>query len=311
MSRVRELSNHMMRNPQYVTVLPERAARIAELMQDFKLELPTWDFPPFYPQTKDFEEMCLYYLVFNSINYCYFDEYDNRFQDGENRSSTLAGLRITENWEQLKDPQFLSHVDETYMLGELFKAETPISLIKERAFAFREIGTFMLENPDFTFRKLFTKHYNNAYFMSQMIPFYFPSWRDPFFKRAQLFVGMVQGKFGHFDKGLEDLTVFADYRVPQTLHSMGVIRYATSLQSDISSNKLIPYGSKQELEIRAATIVGTDMLTAHLNEYHDGSLNVLHTDYLLWSAMRKRGSLPPGVMSSIDIPHHRTMTTDY
>lgn len=311
MSRVRELSNYMMRNPQFVTVIPERATRLAELMQDFKFELPTWDFPPFYPQTDDFEEMCLYYLVFNSINYCYFDEDDNRFQDGKNRSSTLAGLRITENWEQLKHSQFLSRVDETYLLGELFKAETPISLIKERVAAISEIGNFMLKNPDFTFRKMFAKHYNNAYFVSQMIPTYFPTWKDPFFKRAQLFVGMVQGKFGHFDKGLEDLTVFADYRVPQTLHSMGVIEYRASLLSTVSSNKLIPYGSKQELEIRAASVVGTDMLTAHLNEYHDGALNVLHTDYLLWSAMRKRDSLPPGVMSSIVIPHHRTMTTDY
>jgi len=311
MSRVRELSNHMMRNSEFVQVVPERAATIAKQMQDFKFELPTWDFPPFYPQTDNFEEMCLYYLVFNSINYCYFDEYDNRFQEGKNRSSTLAGLRITENWEQLKDPQFLSNVDETYLLGELFKAETPISLIKERATAFREIGTFMLTSPDFTFQKLFAKHYRNAYFVSQMIPTYFPTWRDPFFKRAQLFVGMVQGKFGHFSSGLEDLTVFADYRVPQTLHSMGIIRYGASLMSTISSNELIPYGSKQELEIRAATVVGTDMLTAHLNEYNDGSLNILHADYLLWSAMRKRDSLPQGVMSSIDIPHHRTMTTDY
>ena len=311
MSRVRELSNQMMRNPRYVKMVPERAETIAELTKDFVFELPTWDFPPFYPQTDDFEEMCLYYLVFNSINYCYFDEYDNKFQDGKNRSSTLAGLRITENWEQMKDPQFLAHVDETYLLGELFEAESPISLVKERVNAFREIGDFMLVNTDFTFRKMFAKHYNNAYFVSQMLPTYFPTWRDPFFKRAQLFVGMVQGKFQHFDVGLEDLTVFADYRVPQTLHSMGMIRYGKSLLRDVASKKLITYGSRQELEIRAATVVGTDMLTAELNEYHDGTLNALHADYFLWSAMRKRDSLPFGVMSSMDIPHHRTMTTDY
>ena len=311
MSRVRELSNHMMRNPQYLAMVPERAARIAELMKDFKFELPTWDFPPFYPQDQSFEDMCLYYLVFNSINYCYFDEYDRRFEDGKNRSSTLAGLRITENWEQMKDPQFLAQVDETYLLGELFKAENPISLVKERAAAFREIGTFLLANPDFTFEKFFTKYQNNAYFVSQVLPTYLPTWRDPFFKRAQLFVGMVQGKFEHFDKGLEDITVFADYRVPQTLHSMGVIRYGASLLSTIGSNELIPYGTRRELEIRAATIVGTDMLTAHLNEYHGGELNVLHTDYLLWSAMRKRDSLPEGIMNLVDMPHHRTMTTDY
>jgi hypothetical protein len=314
MSRVRELANHMMRNPEFVKMVPERAGRIAELTKDFKFELPTWDFPPFYPQSNDFEEMCLFYLLFNSINYCYFDEYGNTFQDGDHRASTLTGLRITENWEQLKDLQFLSHVDETYFLGELFKAETPISLVKERVAAFREIGKFVQVNTDFTFRKMFAKHYNNAYFISQMIPTYLNTWRDPFFKRAQLFVGMVQGRFQDqkpFSRGLEDLTVFADYRVPQTLHSMGIIRYGAYLLSKVSSNELIPYGSKPELEIRAATIVGADMLTAHLNKYHGGSLNALHTDFLLWSAMRRRDSLPPGVMSSIDIPHHCTMTTDY
>lgn len=311
MSRVRELANQMMEDPEFVSLVPERAQAVAEQMKDFVFVLPSWDFPPFYPQTDSFEEMCLYYLVFNSINYCYFDEEGSVFMDGKNRSSTLAGLRITENWEQMKDPHFLSHIDETYLLGELFRAENPISLVKERASAFREIGQFLSQNTDFTFEKLFVKHYNDAYFVSQMIPTYFPSWRDPFFKRAQLFVGMVQGKFGYFKKGLEHLTVFADYRVPQTLHSMGIIRYALPLSNTIASNQLIPYGSKQELEIRAATVVGTDLLTEALNEFHEGELNVLHTDYLLWSAMRKRDSLPDGVMSIIGMPHHRTMTTDY
>lgn len=311
MSRVRELANHLMRDPEFVTIVPGRAQALAEALKDFPVELPTWDFAPFYPQSDNFEEMCLYYLVFNSINYCYFDEYNNRFEDGDHRASTLVGLRITENWEQMKDFQFLSHIDETYLLGELFKAETPISLVKERAAAFREIGEFMRVNVDFTFRKMFAKHHNNAYFVSQMIPTYFPTWRDPFFKRAQLFVGMVQGRFQHFDLGLEDLTVFADYRVPQTLHSMGMLRFNPPFLKSIASNKLVHYGSKQELELRAATIVGADMLTSHLNEYHGGVLNALHADYLLWSAMRKRGSLPFGVMSSMDLPHHRTMTTDY
>jgi hypothetical protein len=202
-------------------------------------------------------------------------------------------------------------VDANYLLGELFRADNPISLVNERAAAFREIGGFLRHSTDFTFDKWFNRCHYNAYLVAQTIPSMLPSWSDPFSKRAQLFVGMVQGKFGCFKRGLEDLTVFADYRVPQTLHSMGIIRYSPELLRIISSNELIPSGSKPELEIRAATIVATDLLTFELNKYHDNSLNVLHVDYLLWSLMRKRNSLPTGVMSLTDIPHHRTMTTDY
>jgi hypothetical protein len=311
MSRVKKLAYSIMRNPQHLTLLPERVEVIAEQLRDFKMEYPAWDYPPFYPQTDDFEEMCMYYLLFNSINYCYFDDYGSVFTDGAHKSSTLAGLRITENLKDLKDPLFLSRVDENYMLSELFEADTPISLVKERTVAFREIGEFLSREPDFSFRKLFTRCYNNAYILSQFIPTLLPSWRDPFFKRSQLFVGMVQGRFNCFEKGLDDLTVFADYKVPQTLHSMGMIRYHFSLYNTISNSSLIASGSKQELEIRAASIVLSDKLTAALNKYHDNSLNALHIDYLLWSAIRNRNSLPRGVMSLVDIPHHRTMTTDY
>ena len=314
MSRVITLSNHLMDNSKFVKVVPERVEFLADFFQDFKFETPSWNFPPFYPQSNDFEEMCLYYLLFNSINYCYFDEYYNIFRDGDRRSSTLAGMRITENWEQLKDPLFLSRVDETYLLGELFKAESPISLVKERAEAFREIGSFMLENTDFTFRKLFSKHYNNIYFVSQMIPTYFKTWRDPFFKRPQLFVGMVQGRFQEdapFDKGLEDLTVYADYRVPQTLHAMGIIEYSAPLLSRIASRELIPSGSRQELEIRAASLVGADLLMLCLNKYRDENINALEMDYFLWSLMHKSSSISSAILISKDMPHHLTMTTDY
>jgi len=311
MSRVRELANHYMSNPGYVTIDYPRVKEVALVLKDFKLELPTWDFPPFYPQSQDFEEMCLYYLLFSSINYCYFDEYGNKFTDGKLRSSTLAGLRITENWEDLKNMEFLAHVDPAYMLGELFKADVPISLVSERAAAFREIGEYLLANPDFTFRKMFARMHDDAYMVSHMIPVVFPTWEDPFYKRAQLFVGMVEGRFPGTFKRLEELTVFADYRIPQTLHSLGILNYSGPLITYIGSETLIPVGSQPEVELRAATIVACDALTEELNEFHGGNLNILHTDYLLWSAMRGKNDLPAGLLVRHQYDHHRTMTTHY
>lgn len=314
MSRVRDLSNHVMDNAIQVSIDHGRVCSVAESLQDFDFEIPTWDFAPFYPQSDDFEEVCLFYLLFNSINYCYFDEHNNRFQDGKYRSSTLAGLRITENLEDLKDPSFLANVDEAYFLGELFKAEVPLSLVPERVDAFREIGKFLLANPEFTFRKLFAKSKNNAYFISQVIPTLLPTWRDPFCKRAQLFVGMVYGRFQQeskpFFEGLEDLTVFADYRVPQTLYNMGILNYDTPLRNLIARGKLVPAGSRPEMEIRAGTIVATDLLTEELNKFSGNELNVLHTDYLLWNTTRMKDQLPDGILIR-QADHHRTMTTYY
>lgn len=320
MSRVRELSDLLVAGSKNAKVNRDRAYAVAQALKEVPLEIPTWDFPPFYPQTDDFEEMCLFYLVFNSINYCYFDQDYEKFYDGEHgySGSTLAGYCLTEMWDEIKDPQFLANVDETFLLGELFAADVPISMVKERTEAIREVGNFLLKNTDFTFDKFFQKHHRDAYRVSQAIPVILPTWRDPFAKRAQLFVGMVHGKFQNreepvFDpKSLRDLTVFADYRVPQTLIAMGIIEVsALHLLSRINAHELVAPCSRMELELRAATVVGADVLTQALDEMRDEEVNVLHTDFLLWSAARKRENMPAGVFVNYWPNHHLTITTDY
>ncbi len=319
MSRVRNLAKTILTNPKYVKVDVERADRVAYLLKDMKLEIPRWDFSPMYPQSEDFEEMCQFYLVFNAINYCYFDQDRKRFEDGRLRGSTLACTRLTEAWKEIRDPAFLANVDETYLLGELFRAEGPISLVKERTEALREVGQFLNSNADFTFTKLFKKYKENAYLVSQVIPVLLPTWRDPFFKRSQLFVGMVYGKFQDWkdlpltEDSLEDLTVFADYRVPETLIRLGIIIPSAALKSRLFRREFIGSGSRKELELRAATIIGSDVLTDALNRYRKSEepANILHTDFLLWSTGRKIDEAPEGVFIDNHVTHHYTLTTDY
>jgi hypothetical protein len=317
MSRVRTLSETLLKNPRYVTIDSDRVNTVAEILRSFKLEIPTWNFPPLYPTSDDFEEMCLFYLVFNAINYCYFDHDGKKFRDGNVTGSTLAATRLTENWEDIKLPQFLANVDENYLLSQLFQAENPISLVKERAAALREVGEFINRNVDFTFRKFFQKYKSNAYFVSQAIPTLLSTWRDPFFKRAQLFVGMVHGRFQNlenppFVNGLEDLTVFADYRVPETLVRMGVVVPSASLMTRIHRREPIYSGSRKELELRAASILGADAVMDVFNEINgENPINSLHMDYLLWSAGRKRDEAPTDLFVQNHITHHYTMTTDY
>jgi hypothetical protein len=317
MSRVRELSEVLLQNAKYVHVSQRRAQKVAQALKDLPISLPTWDFEPFYPQSDDFEEMCLYYLVFNAINYCYFDQDGKKFKDGDYSGSALASLRLTENWDEISDPLFLSRVDENYLLAELFKAEAPISMVKERTHALRELGTFINSNPNFTFEKLCVRGGADAYNISQLIPLHLPSWRDPFFKRAQLFVGMVYGRFQNWgripiaEESLSSLTVFADYRVPQTLIAMGVIEPSASLLTRLHCEQFLGSGSRKELELRAATILGADAILEELQPLREERLNALHTDYLLWSAGRKKNDMPEGLFVKPFPNHHMTLTTDY
>jgi hypothetical protein len=67
---------------------------------------------------------------------------------------------------------------------------------------------------------------------------YFPySLQLFFYKRAQIFVGDVYGAFGGKGLGcfadIDQLTMFADYRVPVVLRLMGLLQYSPELQRQV------------------------------------------------------------------------------
>ena len=116
MSRVRDLADHIHFGPLGLSshVDDDRLDEVALTLSKLPLEIPTWDEPSFYPENLSREELCLFYLIFNSINYCYFDENRNRFREGgygdgkkQLSGSSLVCTRLTSAWPDIKDPQFL------------------------------------------------------------------------------------------------------------------------------------------------------------------------------------------------------------
>jgi hypothetical protein len=95
----------------------------------------------------------------------------------------------------------------------------------------------------------------------------FPCFRDEgtfekksvrFLKRAQILVadlwaafdGASYGEFTDIDK----ITMFADYRVPQILHSLGIMWYCPSLDAHIRRLDPIESGHSWELQIRGMSL---------------------------------------------------------
>jgi hypothetical protein len=82
-----------------------------------------------------------------------------------------------------------------------------------------------------------------------------------FLKRAQILVadlwaafeGEGYGEFNDIDK----ITMFADYRVPQILNSLGALVYSPVLEAAIKRKETIPAGGSWETQIRGTRVLSS------------------------------------------------------
>jgi hypothetical protein len=73
-------------------------------------------------------------------------------------------------------------------------------------------------------------------------------------KRAQICVADIWAafdgeSFGVF-RDIDKITMFADYRVPQILNSLGCLWYSPALESTIRKKQLIDSGHRWETQLR-------------------------------------------------------------
>lgn len=95
---------------------------------------------------------------------------------------------------------------------------------------------------------------------------------------------------------LRSLTLFADYKVPQILRALGVLEYDPGLAKKLDDYQILKVGSREEVEIRAATIWSGEFLA------HQAGIMPVEVDNVLWKAAQ----------SIRDVrPYHRVLTTAY
>ena len=112
----------------------------------------------------------------------------------------------------------------------------------------------------------------------------------PFYKRAQLAAADLE-RAGVADlPGAERLTAFADNLVPHVLRVDGLLRLEPGLTAAIEAGDLLPHGSPQEVELRAAAVHTAELLAAATG----GALSPAEIDSALWNrgADRRYKSLP-------------------
>ncbi len=190
-----------------------------------------------------------------------------------------------------------------------------IPLIEERARLLREVGSALSSDFDGKALNLVRAAKGSAARLAALTARHFPGFRDHcvfrgrqvfFYKRAQIFAGDVFGAFrgkglGAF-RDIDKLTCFADYRIPQLLQQIGVLRYRDDLARTVADSSSIAPGSEREVAIRAATVQAVEAMREELRKLGKDVTSV-QLDWALW----ERGE---ALLSSLN-PHHRTLTIYY
>lgn len=267
-------------------------------------------------------------LVLDTLNFCFWSSdpgarwrvrWRDEIHDGY--WALVAALRraLEEGWDIL-DPRTLAGLgadDVALMLRPSDPGEPEIPLLQLRHRHLVELGTVLLNRfrgPD-PVAELIASAEGSAVRLVKVVTEALPSFDDVttyadrpvrFYKRAQILAADLHGAFGGKGLGafgdLGELTAFADYKVPQVLRGFGVLDYTVDLARRIDERRLIPMGSPEEVEIRAATVWACEWIRQELGS-RGTALRAFEVDWTLWQA----GQSLPGDAK----PYHRTLTPFY
>jgi len=227
-----------------------------------------------------------------------------------------------------------------------------IPLLTHRIAVMREVGFILCHGFGGSFQGFldeFQRQHNGegtALQLVQMVIETFPSFRDEVYfegrkvclwKRAQILVAETWAAFypaapetihplfpGPSGPSIHQLTMFADYRVPQILHHLRILSYPPSLLQLLRAGTMLAPGSREELSLRAASIVAVERVRAEMlalqaqaqaqKDPAESAVSSVLIDFYLWDLAKKveRGEERiEGIETTDMVPTHRTRSIWY
>jgi Potential Queuosine, Q, salvage protein family len=269
-------------------------------------------------------------LVLDALNFCFWAEKGQQRWRIEYHGEILDGYwaeaasltRAVEEGFALWDAAYLSTMsreDLAYIFrsapGASGSNGEMIPLFDARLAHVHEVGRVLLGRYAGQFANAVAKSEGSAVNLALLLAQEFTSFRDcaiyhdqeiRFLKRAQICVADLYSAFGGKRWGaftdLEKLTIFADYKLPQVLRHYGIVEYEPRLAHRIDNLDLLPCGSEEEVELRAATIWACELLRSEMSHVSGQTITAVEVDQLLWHL---------GQNSSEMRPYHRTRTINY
>ncbi|MBU0625847.1 queuosine salvage family protein [Patescibacteria group bacterium] len=268
------------------------------------------------------EKTITYMLVLDAINFCFWPtdftvEYKGQEfgRDSRYRAVAVALRRAFEEGIPLWRADYLQTLTPEDFKDIFRTSSGQVPLLEQRLTNIQNIGQVLTERFHGQAINILTEANCHAPDVVRLVQREFVAYRDersyqgqrfPVLKRAQIFVSDLAMLFGNRGlgqlTGLDELTCFADYRLPQFLRARGVLVYSAELDQRIAAGEILPEGCQAEVEIRANTIQTIELLRS-LVAKSGQQQSAREIDYLIWEERVRLGELT--------VPHHRTLTTAY
>lgn len=309
------------------------AAMIYGQMQKKEYSIKTWSSHELHPKTKD-ESTVAFIFTMDLLNFSFWSEKD----EDERFTVEYKGKKWTGYWSlvaalqraideeiPITSSDFWQDENECTdeVLKHVFRSSTQeeIPLFQERMACLREAGNVLYEKYQCSFTKCIEAAGGSAAALVNILADDFPCFNDVvsfenrksvrLLKRAQICVADIWAafegeRFGRFDD-IDKITMFADYRIPQILNSLGCLWYSPSLESTIRHKKVIESGHGWEIQMRGCSIWCVELIRREILRNHpDAKINAILIDFFLYDTMKERESA-----GQEEIPHHRTRSIWY
>jgi hypothetical protein len=261
-------------------------------------------------------------FVLDALNYCFWPDTGSTRWEIDYQGNALSGYwglaaslkRAMEEGIPIHRPETLATLKRN-TLAYIFRGRGAIPLLGQRLAALRQIGQVLLDRFQGSFIHVLEEARGSAPNLALLVAREFAGFNDTathcgetvyFFKRAQLlafdlwqaFSGNSWGRLA----GLDRLTAFADYKVPQVLRHLGITAYEPDLAERIDMLVPLPAGSPEEVEIRAATVCAVESIREEV-VHRGGCATCAQLDNWLWTLGQED--------TYRSRPYHRTRTIFY
>ncbi|KJZ80251.1 hypothetical protein HIM_00101 [Hirsutella minnesotensis 3608] len=310
------------------------AETIYAQMQKKHYSTATWSEHELHPKAKN-EETLAFIFTMDLLNFSFWSE----LPDDERFSIEYRGRRWTGYWSlvaalrralddgiPITDPHYWTDEDACNMdsLRHVFRSCTDeeMPMLKERLECLRECGRVLYERYKCSFANVIAAGGGSAARLVNLLARDFACFRDEhsfngrskpirLLKRAQILVadvwacfqGESYGKFWDIDK----ITMFADYRVPQILITLGALYCSPTVLAAIKDKQMLECGGSWEVQLRACSIWCVELIRREICRQHPRThVNAILIDFFLYDKMQELEA-----QGKAALPHHRTRSIWY
>ncbi|MEB3195684.1 MAG: queuosine salvage family protein [Candidatus Sericytochromatia bacterium] len=310
----------VMQQARHVSIERAGVQRAADEIVRRELPIPGWNATWHF--TDGSWRTAHYLLVLDALNFSFWARPDVPRWGIDYAGQSLRGYwalaaalkRAIEAGYPLYEASFMADCPAETLAG-ILAGRGEIPLFEARLAHLHEVGQTLLSHWEGRFTNFLAACEGSAVRVAERLPEAFPSFRDESLyagrsirlaKRAQILPADLWGAFAGEGPGrfhdIDGLTAFADYKVPQVLEALGVLRYSDALVTCLTAAEELPAHGEMEVELRAATILGVEILREVLAA-RGRVLSAVELDWILWEL-----GLSPDVRFK---PYHLTRTTAY